>query len=130
MILILLAGLIVVGIFHYLLNIQYQPPSSYSDLGGPVTSAPRSITLELSEPDDDSLIFKSSSLVSGKTLPKLNVLVSSQNSDIVIESKTDGSFSTLINLDEGPNTITVTAFNSSGEEKSLTRQIYYSKEKI
>ena len=127
--LILFAGLVFLGGLYYILNIQYQKPQR-PFLNGPVTSLPKSLRLDLDQPDDNSLTFKSSIVVSGKAASLVDVLISKDTSDLVIQSKPDGSFSTVLNLDEGVNNITVTIFDTTGDSRFAERTVYYSKEII
>lgn len=126
---ILLAGLLFIFALYYLLNIQYQKPKKIF-LNGPVTSVPKSLILNLDQPDDDTLTFQSSIIISGKTAPSSDVLISTDSKDLVIKSKMDGSFSTVLNLDEGLNKIMAVVFDSSGDSRSVQKSVYYSKEKI
>lgn len=128
-ILILIFGLIFLFGLHYILNIQSQTPKSLF-LRGPVTTAPRSLRLDLDQPDQDSLSYSETIIVSGKTGPGNAVLISTDTSELVITSKPDGSFSTVLNLDEGVNRITAAVFDETGDERSTERTVYYSKEKI
>lgn len=128
-ILILIVSLTFLGALYFILNIQYQKPKSLF-LNGPVTTAPKSLRLDLDQPDHDSLVFSPSIIVSGKTGPGNVVLISTETSDLVIKSKPDGSFSTVLNLDEGVNQVTATIFDSTGDFRSSERTVYFSKEKI
>lgn len=128
-ILILLSGLIFLAGFYYIVNIQYQKPNNLF-LNGPVTTPPKSLRLDLDQPDDDSLTFQPAIIISGQTAPLANVLISTDTFDTVIESKIEGSFSTVLNLDEGINKITAVVFDSTGDSRSAERTVYYSKEKI
>ena len=128
-ILILSLGLIFLFGLYFILNIQYQKPKTpFSN--GPVSSVPKSLRLDLSEPDDDALTFQSSIIVSGKTAPLVDVLISTDSQDLVVKSKPDGSFSTILNLDEGVNRIMAVTFDATGDSRSVERSVYYSKEKI
>lgn len=125
---ILLLGLTFLWGLYYAL---YAPNGSESSVAaGPVTTLPKSLRIDLDQPNDNLLTFQASVVVSGSTLPNLRVLISTESQDSVIESKKDGSFSTVINLTEGINNITAIAFDSTGENRSKERTIYYSKEKI
>lgn len=128
-VLILTIGLIFLGGLYFIVNIQYQKPNKPFSKG-PVTALNKSLRLDLSQPDQDSLLYSSSISVSGKTTPTTEVLISTESNDLVIKSKPDGSFSTILDLDEGVNRISVTAFDASGNAKSEERTVYYSKEKI
>lgn len=126
---ILIVSLTFIFGIYYILNIQYQKPSSLF-AGGPLTVLPRSLRLDLDHPDGDSLSFQSSILLSGKTNPLNEVLIFTDSQDLVIKSKKDGSFSTVINLDEGDNKITAVVFDPNGDSKSIERSVYFSKEKL
>lgn len=110
------------------MNIQYQKSKDLF-LNGPVTILPKSLRLDLDQPDQDTLSFSNSIIVSGTTGPKKDVLISTDTNDFVIQSKADGSFSTVLNLDEGINRITVVVFDLTGDSRSAERTVYYSKEK-
>lgn len=128
-ILILILGLSFLFGLYYILNLQY-PQNLKPFEKGPVTSAPRTLRLEVEQPDEDVLSFDSSVIVSGKTAPFSDILIFSDTQNLVLRSDLKGSFSTVFNLDEGVNLITVTVFDSSGDAKSDSRSVYYSKEKI
>lgn len=127
--LILTLGLIFLALFYYILNIEYQRPKNVFS-NGPVTTAPKTLRLDLDQPDDNSLTFTSSIIISGQTAPGTSVLISKDSDDLVIESKADGSFSTVLNLNEGVNRITAVVFDSTGDFRSSQKTVYYSKEKI
>ena len=127
--LILILSLMFLGGIYYILNIQYQR-SNLPFSNGPVTTLPKILALNLDNPDDNLLSFDSKILVSGKTSPQTEVLISTENLDLVIKSKTDGSFSTTLDLREGVNIITVATFDSTGDSKSVQKTVFYSKEKI
>lgn len=127
--LILIVSLSFLAGLYYIVNIQYQKPPKVFE-NGPVTALPKTLQLDLDQPDDNSLTFQSSIVVSGQTAPKLNVLISTDINDTIIQSKPDGSFSTVLDLDEGVNQITVVVFDPTGDSKSIKRTVYYSKEKL
>lgn len=128
-ILILIIGLILLSGLYYILNIQYQRPTQ-PFLNGPVTTPPKSLRLDLDNPDDDSLSFQNSIIVSGQTAPLKDVLIFTDSQNLIIESKKNGSFSTVLNLDEGENKITAVVFDTTGDSRSVERAVFYSKEKI
>ncbi len=126
---ILIIGLIFIAGLYYLLNIQYQKNDSPFQ-AGPVTSIPKSLRLNLDSPDDDSLTFQNSVIISGQTAALKDVLIFTDSQNLVITSKPDGSFSTVLKLDEGVNRIITAVFDTNGESKTVERTMYYSKEKI
>ncbi len=86
--------------------------------------------MDLDQPDDNSLTFQSSIIISGKTAPVIDILITTDSDGLVIKSKSDGSFSTILELNEGVNKITVVVFDATGNSKSSQRTVYYSKEKL
>lgn len=126
---ILIIGLTFLFGLYYILNIQYRKLDNPFQ-NGPITTLPKTLRLDLDYPDDMSLSFQSSTLVSGQTSPQSEILIFTDSQDIVINSKKDGSFSTLINLDEGENKITAVVFDPTGDFRKAERTVYYSKEKI
>lgn len=120
-----------VGIF--ILNSQINQTSQkrlYSPTGRPVTSTPSSLTLQLQQPEDDALTFQPSTVISGQTSANSTVLISFNDKNKVIPSEFDGSFSTVIQLDEGVNNITTVVVNPNGDQRSVQKIVFYSKEKI
>lgn len=127
---ILIVGLIFIFSLHYYLETQSPASTFYSLSQGPVTSPPKSLRLDLEQPDNDTLTFDSSIIVSGKTAPNTEVLISTNSEDLVLKSKSDGNFSTVLKLEGGVNQITVVVFDITGDSRSQDRTVFYSKEKI
>lgn len=131
MLLILLACLGFIAGLDYIFNIQYrQKNGNFLSGNGPVTSAPVSLVLSLDQPDDDSLTFQQSLVVSGKTSSDAQILISTDSQDTVVEPKNDNTFSTILTLKEGVNNLDVYAFDKTGEQRSISKTVYYSKEQI
>lgn len=128
---ILIAGLTFLGTLYYILYLDF-PNQSQNSLGrfGPVTKEPATLILELTTPEDDLLVFQKDLEISGKTSPDSQILITSSSDDIVIQSKHDGSFSSDFELSEGLNEIKIIAFDQNGDQKTLERTVFYSKEKI
>lgn len=129
-VLILIIILATVFGIYYIVNLKHSKPVSNYENSGPVTSAPVSLTLNVDNPDDNLLTFNPSIVINGKTLPSANVLISTDNEDLVIQSKPDGTFSSDFDLKSGVNEITVAVFDVNGEERTQQRTVYYSKDKI
>lgn len=128
---ILLLGLTFLAALYYILHIQYQKPTKlYSASGGPVTTPPKSLRIDLQQPDDDALTFQSTIIVSGKTAPNSEVLIFTESQDLVLRSTSNGTFSTIVKLDEEVNRILAVVFDVTGDARSAERTVYYSKEKL
>lgn len=129
MTLILLFGLGFIFAIHYIVNIQYRPQTNRL-LSGPVTTPPKSLRIDLEQPDDNLLVFDPSLIISGKTAPNNQVLIFTDTQDFVIKTKPDGKFSAILNLDEGINRVTAVVFDVLGDSRSIERTVFYAKEKI
>jgi hypothetical protein len=129
--LILLIGLGAVGGLYYYLNVRHTStlPNQFSKIT-PITDKPATFTLDLTTPQDDLLVFDNTLPISGTTSPNLNVLVSSQNNDLIAQSNKSGTFTVTFPLSEGINDLTIIAFDKNGEQRQATRTVYYSKEKL
>lgn len=128
-ILILVVSLIFLGGLHYFLNMQNNNLKKYASRG-PVTSTPVLLDLKVANPDDNLLTFNSPYQISGQTAPKAYVLISSQEKDQLVQAESDGAFAVSFPLTEGVNELTITSFDQKGEQRSLTRSVYYSREKL
>lgn len=125
---VLAVGLAFLGVLYYLVNQDYlfRGPK-YQD---PVTTAPISLYLELTSPDDDSYSTSNTIVVSGKTIPEATVAMISQSDNEVLSANEIGEFSKVFPLDKGLNLITVTSYDNKGNAKSVTIHVYYSSEEI
>jgi bacillopeptidase F len=72
-------------------------------------------------PDDDSVVSTPEIPVSGMTVPDSYLTVN--GIPIVVEG--DGSFTTTVVLEEGPNLIEVIASDGGGDEQSAVLAIIY-----
>lgn len=126
---ILLLGLVFLGGFYFIVNgDQINKPILKGYL--PVTTKPTSFILEITNPDDELLVFDKSQVISGKTSPRATVIISSGESNMGLQADIKGEFSKVFVLSKGLNEISIAAFNSSGNSKVVSRTIYYSEEKI
>jgi hypothetical protein len=80
----------------------------------PATTTPTEaqLFLEIASPADKSSVTSAETTVTGKTLPIAIVSVNG----ILVKVGADGSFSSLVQLELGPNVIQIEASTISGEE--------------
>ncbi len=126
---ILILSLIFLAGFYYILNsdqFKASPIKSYL----PVTNKPISLNLDITNPDDELLVFDKSQVISGKTAPKATVIISIANINQGMQADTNGEFSKVIVLNKGLNEITIGVFDNSGNSKTVSRTIYYSEDKL
>lgn len=127
---ILISGLTFIGGLYYILNYQYQKPTTSRLEDGPVTSAPVSLILNLNSPDDSLLTSDPDILVSGKSSPNAVVILNLNEDYSSLEANERGDFSATLKLIGGVNKLTLTAFDNLGNSKTENRTLYYSTEKI
>jgi len=106
------------GYLYYQANLASQE-SDIVIKAKPTAKVQIPLTLDLESPTEGSLITDNKVLVKGKTLPGAIITVFSDNKDTSLESDVAGNFSGEITLNNGINTLTVTAFSEDGQEKSL-----------
>lgn len=125
---IFITGLLLLGGLYILLN---QETLKKQEIGiNPVTSEPVSLSLNLSSPDENLLVFEPDILIQGQTTPNSTVLLSAEDKDIMIDTTPDGNFSLTLKLKQGLNNLSLTVFDPLGNSKSENRTVYYSQEKI
>lgn len=125
---IFITGLLLLGGLYLFLN---QGTLKKQEVGiSPVTSEPVSLTLNLSSPNDNQLIFEPDILIQGNTTPNSTVILTTLDKDITVDTTPDGNFSLTLKLALGLNGLTVTVFDPQGNSKSENRTVYYSQEKI
>ena len=64
-------------------------------------------------------------LVKGQTLPNSTVVIYSNTDETDVESDASGNFEGTTLLATGSNSLVVTAFSDTGEEKSVSLDIVY-----
>lgn len=126
---ILILGLTFVFSLHYILNMQYSQSKNPFEKG-PVTKPPKTLLLELEQPEKDTLSYQDSIVVSGKTGSFLDLVIYSDNKNSVVHSNKDGRFSTVFELNEGINRIIVEVFDASGDKRTDETSVYYTKEEL
>lgn len=102
-------------------------PSPVAQVTSP-TSPPIESLLTLDSPQDDTLASESSILVRGKTKPGSTVVISTNLDDYVLTVPQNGNFSQEVNLEEGENILTVTAYGPDQKEETVEKTVVYTKE--
>ena len=95
-----------------------------------MTREPVSLTFTITNPNDNSLVFEEDLLISGKASESSVVIISSEEDDLVLNPKSNGTFSLTYKLTPGINQLTIGAFDENGNNKKEQRTIYFSKEKM
>lgn len=85
----------------------------------------KSFFITITEPQPESITDKRTVTISGTTNPGNTVIISSNQDDVVAEPKADGTFSTSITINAGPNVIVARAMNDKGESVEETRVVTF-----
>ena len=111
--------LLVVALTVAIISCGSQTPAKEVTTTAATTTAPATTTpteaqlfLEIVSPADKSSVTSAETTVTGKTLPIAIVSVNG----ILVKVGADGSFSSLVQLELGPNVIQIEASTISGEE--------------
>lgn len=115
---ILLISLVGVG---YLIITKSQPQEE--PIAPEITETP--LFLSLDSPTDESVVLGDEITVKGKTLPSSTVVFYTDTNQGSVESDTSGQFEGTLALASGINSLTVTAFDTKGEEKTMTLDLVY-----
>ena len=94
------------------------PEAAASQIQAPADSK---FLLEISEPQDSSVVKTQTVRVRGTTLPDADVRV---NEQFVIVG-TAGAFTVMVSLERGPNSIEVIATDTAGNEEFLLITVIY-----
>lgn len=124
----LLLALVFFGGLYYVLY-----PEKFNaavDVYMPVTREPVSLFLEVTSPEDDTLVSDENLIISGKTGPDVAIIISSNQTDAALQSDKNGQFSKVFSLAPGPNIIEISVFDSEGNMKNAVKSVYFSGEKI
>ena len=84
-------------------------------------ATPKSLFLTVTSPEDESIVETSEVTVIGETLP--TAIVSVNGEEVNVED--DGTFSTTVTLEEGPNDIQIVASTLGGQETSVILMVAY-----
>jgi hypothetical protein len=86
------------------------------------------LTLTLESPTEDTVVVDSTIEIKGSTTPNTTVAFFTETADGTVESDAAGNFSGMIELEDGINTLTVTAYAEDGEEKTIVMDVVYDSE--
>ncbi|RJP46531.1 MAG: hypothetical protein C4584_01470 [Armatimonadetes bacterium] len=123
-------GLIFFVLLYLQLKTSLEDPPSLTSGFFPVTREPVSLMLNLSSPENNLLVFDPNLLIQGTSSPNSMIIITTSKEDFSLEPDNQGYFSYTLELEQGLNEFSITAFDVLGNSKSSERVVYYSKEKI
>jgi hypothetical protein len=130
----IIVGLIAAGVAFYLYQMtKTLPPSKDQGISikSQITPSPTPNNqnfLTVENPKDEEVFDKQTITISGKTTPKSNIIISSENNDQVVSPSKTGEFTLTQPVEDGTNVIQITAVFPDGEEEKITRTVTYSTE--
>lgn len=83
------------------------------------------LSLNLESPGDGDLIENNMLVIRGTTSPNTTVAYLSETAEGTVQSSVSGVFEGTLALEEGINTVTITAYGANGEEKTKTIDVVY-----
>jgi uncharacterized protein YfaP (DUF2135 family) len=114
----LILGIFVIALIGALLGVGCKSKSSNNNTNNNGTT---SVTLEVTEPQDEITVNTSTIQVKGVTTADATVSVNG----FLVDVGADGKFSTTVSLEQGPNSIEVVASDSQGNENSQVLTVIY-----
>jgi len=103
-----------------------EKPQTPTEAPAPPSESPQSpqlqeLLLELEEPQDESVVNTSPIRVTGTTIPDTQVTINGQ----VISVDDQGNFAAMVELEEGPNVIEITAIDQQETEANRILTLIY-----
>ncbi len=127
-----LGGILVAGVaFYFYQGTKIISPSKTKTvtLATPTpTPLPSGIFLGIDIPKDETVVDTKSITFSGKTISDAVVIISTGVLDQTVKPVTTGNFSATVGLDNGVNTIKITAIAQNGEQVEATKTVTFSTE--
>jgi hypothetical protein len=105
-------------------------PSPAISVSPTATPQPGNLSLVITAPENEALTASSTLTVTGKTSPNTTVALVYDLGDQIIQSDANGNFTTDITLEGGFNTISVTAFDTKGNQSTQSLTVTYTTVKI
>ena len=88
------------------------------------------ISLKILSPENNALINTEKIKITGKTSANINVIILSEDDELIVQSDAQGQFSQEITLSAGTNEIKISAFDDNGAEATVNLNLVYSKSEI
>ena len=88
------------------------------------------LSLNISSPQDNSIVDKDTLTIKGATLPRSVVVILFDKGEKILETDSDGQFSTDISLTGGENEITIKAYDKNGNDTEKKLTVVYSTAEI
>lgn len=106
-------------------KLQEAPKTEASTTAQPASaSTNEALKLTVASPEDNAIINTTTVKIAGAAKAGTTVTITGGNEDIVSEANNDGSFALDVPLKDGENNLTITVFDQTGQQKSVTKTVY------
>jgi hypothetical protein len=96
----------------------------------PSTDIEKKEFINITSPENNSLVFINKTTITGTTTPKSNIVIATSTNTFTGKSDQDGKFEISINLEGGLNIIKISAIDSENNQKDTSINVTYSTAKI
>lgn len=103
-------------------------PAEFIQTEAPKTEEKSSGVLEVTHPENNSVVSEANLKVSGKTTPESTVVISTGSKEVLLESDKKGEFSGTIELSGGANLLKVVSIDKDGNKEEVELAVVYSTE--
>ena len=117
----LILGILVIALIGASLGVGCKSKSSNNNDNNSNNNSSTSVTLNITQPQDETEVRTSTVLVKGVTAGDATVSVQGS----LVDVGEDGTFSTTVPLEVGPNSIQVTASDSQGSDNTQVLTVIY-----
>ena len=87
-------------------------------------SSGESLKITVASPEDNAFVSTNGIKVAGASKAGTTVTITGGTQDVVSEANSDGSFALDVGLRDGENVLTITVFDQTGQQKSVTKTVY------
>ncbi|MBI3954948.1 hypothetical protein HY338_00765 [Candidatus Gottesmanbacteria bacterium] len=134
---IIIGGLIAVGVIYFpnFISRVFRSSNQTNQLltpTPPVNVATTILSLDITEPANNSVLFTRQTTVKGKIQPSgpKIIIVDTNNESLLTKSSGNGEFSQDVSLVEGINPLSISVYDESGNRETKTLTLFYTPEKL
>jgi len=101
-----------------------QPPETEAAKPENTNTPSEALKVTVASPEDNAFVSTNGIKVAGASKAGTTITITGGTQDVVSESNSDGSFALDVGLKDGENTLTITVFDQTGAQKTVTKTVY------
>lgn len=105
-------------------NQSNNPPVKPTPVSATPSPSTKNDLVTISSPSDGDLIYTASATISGQIQENTQLIILSENEDLVVTPNEDLSFSQVVKLISGANLITITAIQGDQKQEIFLNLVY------